>query len=215
VGIAVIQMEIEMKKIILAVLASLIFLPYASFAQERTHDETIRIMRSTNLSGFQDLLVDCAWAIPYLPMEVRGGWSSDLYSMNTSASGVVTGDGEKIGELWTCYATGVEVVDSAGDMHYEETTAFAIFIDGEILGALGTARPWGGFETHELWSTYAGVSRIVDNVVEDYLGSMTVMDMFTRDDLYGGSNSIVTLRLYTERDLDKEAFAAAVKRIRR
>jgi hypothetical protein len=206
-------MEIEMKKVILAVLASLIFLPYASFAQERTHDETIRIMHSTNFNYYQDVFVDCAWAIPYLPAEVRGGWVSDLYSMQTSESGVVTADGEKIGEMWTCYDTAVEVVDSAGDMHPEETAAYAIFIDGEILGALGTVRPWGGFETHGLYAAYAGVSRIVDNVPEDYLGSMTVIDLLTADDLYGGDSSIVTLRLYTERDLNKEFLDEAVKRI--
>jgi hypothetical protein len=212
-GIAVTQMEIEMKKIILAVLASLIFLPYASFAQERTHDETIRIMRSTNFNFYQDVLVDCAWAIPFLPMEVRGGWTSELYSMNTSASGVVTKDGMEIGEMWTCYDTAVEVVDSAGEMHYEQTIAFAMFIDGEVLGALGTVRGWGGFETHNLFAAYAGVSRIIDNVPEAYLGSMTVMDMFNNgpNDLYGGDNSIVTLRLYTERDPGKEALDAALK----
>jgi hypothetical protein len=117
VDIRVSQMEIEMKKVILAVLASLIFLPYASFAQERTHDETIRIMHSTNFNYYQDVFVDCAWAIPYLPAEVRGGWVSDLYSMQTSESGVVTADGDKIGEMWTCYDTAVEVVDSAGEIH--------------------------------------------------------------------------------------------------
>ena len=213
--IAVTQKEIEMKKIILAVLASLIFLPYASFAQERTHDETIRIMRSTNYNFYQDVLVDCAWAIPYLPMEVRGGWTSELYSMNTSASGVVTEDGEEIGGMWTCYDTAVEVVDSAGEMHWEQTIVFAIFIDGEVLGALGTVRAQGGFETHNLFTTYASVSRIIDNVPEAFLGSMTVMDMFNNgpNDLYGGDSSIVTLRLYTERDLNKEFLAEAVKRL--
>ncbi len=197
-----------MKKIILAVLASLIFLPYASFAQERTHDETIRIMRSTNFNFYQDVLVDCAWAIPFLPMEVRGGWTSELYSMNTRASGVVTEDGTEIGEMWTCFDTAVEVVDSAGEMHLEQSIAFAMFIDDEVLGALGTVRNWGGFDTHNLFAAYAGVVQVIDGVPGAYLGSMTVNDVFSTSDLYGGNNSIVTLRLYTERDPDKEALAA-------
>jgi hypothetical protein len=209
--IRVFQTEIEMKKIILAVLASLIFLPYPSFAQEREHDETIRIMRSTNFNYYQDVLVDCAWAIPFLPMEVRGGWVSDLYSLNTSASGDVTEDGTKIGEMWTCYDTAVEVVDSAGEMHYEQSIAFAMFFGDEVLGALGTVRGWGGFETHGLYSAYAGVSRIIDGVPEAYLGSMTVMDLLTAGDLYGGNNSIVTLRLYTDRDYSQEALDEAIK----
>jgi hypothetical protein len=210
-GIAVTQTEIEMKKIILAVLTSLILLPYASFAQEREHDETIRVMHSTNLNQYEDYLVDCAWAIPYLPMDVGGGWTSDLYSMNTNAGGVVTEDGTKIGEMWTCYDMGVDVTDTAGDVHWEQTIAFAMFIDDELLGALGTVRAWGGFETHGLYTAYAGVSRIVDNVPEDYLGTMTVLDLFTSGDLYGGDTSIVTLRLYAERDLDKEAAEKAAE----
>jgi len=42
---------------------------------------------------------------------------------------------------------------------------------------------------------------------------MTVNEMITNDpDLYGGSNGILTLRLYTARDYEKEAFVEALKR---
>jgi hypothetical protein len=209
-GIAATQKEIEMKKIILTVITSLILLPYASFAQEREHDETIRVMHSTNLNQYEDYLVDCAWAIPYLPMDVLAGWTSDLHSINTNDSAVVTEDGTKIGEMSTCVDVGLEVTDSAGDLHYEQTIAFAMFIDGEVLGALGTVRRWGGFETHGLFAAYAGVSRIVDNVPEAYLGSMTY-SLLQGNGAYGGNSSIVTLRLYTDRDHNKEALEDAIE----
>jgi len=207
------QMEIEMKKIILAVFTTLILLPCASFAQERTHDETILVLRSTNFEYFEDVLVDCTWAIPFLPMDVRGGWRSDLYSLETnSSSAIVEGDVEKIGEMWTCYDVGQEIIDPALET-FENGIAYAIFIDGETLGALGTVRGRGGFPTHNTFAGSASVSRVVDGLPEAFLGSMTVNEMITSDsDLYGGSNSIVTLRLYTPRDYNREAFLEAIER---
>ena len=199
-----------MKKIILVTLAALLFVPYAAVAQERTHDETILVLRSINYEFFEDVLVDCAWAIPFLPMDVQFGYRSELYSLKTkSSNGKVEEDEEKIGEMWTCFDVGQEIIDPALES-YEYAVASAIFIGDETLGALGTVRYRGEFPTHRLWAGTASVSRIVDGIPEAFLGSMTSSEMITgsNSDLYGGDNSIMTLRLYTPRDYVAEAIRA-------
>jgi hypothetical protein len=91
-----------MKKIILANFICLLILPYTTFAKERSLDESIFVLQSVNYDFFEDTFVDCAWAIPYLPMEVQGGWRSELYALKTDgSSGEVTEAGEKIGALGT------------------------------------------------------------------------------------------------------------------
>lgn len=202
-----------MKKVILAVFTTLLIFPCTSFAQERTHDETVLVLHSTNYQFFEDVLVDCAWAIPFLPMDVNFGFRSDIYSVKTdSSSGELEGDEETIGYMWTCFDVGQEIIDPALES-YEFAVATAIFIGDETLGALGTVRFRGSFPTHELWAGTASVSQVVDGIPGAFLGSMTSNEMVTNDpDLYGGANSIMTLRLYTPRDYQKEAFIEAIER---
>lgn len=204
-----------MKKITLLSLFSFFILPWSLFAQEqeREFDETTLILRSANYQGFEDVLVDCAWATPYLPMEVRGGWASELYSMTTNdASGKVTGTGEKVADMWTCYDAGTEVVSPFGPS-YEQAIAYAIFIDGETLGALGIVhQPLSYREEFPLFSTYASVSRVVDDVPGDTIGSLTLNELIDRPGVWGGSNGILTLRLFGPRNYDQEALIEALKR---
>ena len=204
-----------MKKFILAIFTTLLVLPCTSFAQERTHDETVLVLHSTNYEFFEDVLVECAWAIPFLPMDVQFGYRSDVYAVKTSSSsGEVEGDEEKIGYMWTCFDVGQEIIDPAIDESYEFAVATAIFIGDETLGALGTVRFRGGWPAYDLYSGTASVSRVVDGLPEAFLGSMTSNEMITTpdSDLYGGDNSIMTLRLYTPRDPQREAFLEAIRR---
>lgn len=196
-----------MKKSILAAMAALLLIPVASFAQERTHDETTLILNSESTQGFSDLLVDCAWAMPYLPMEFQGGWRSELYSVTTDTeSGKTTGDGEMIGEMWTCYDAGQEVIDPIGPS-YEQAIAYAIFIGDDIMGALGVVRGRaGGNGLPDLYGVMASVSRIIDDVPAETLGSMTVNELLDRDGVYGGYSGTVVLRLFTPRDFVREMF---------
>ncbi|MEH6634478.1 MAG: hypothetical protein V7700_03120 [Halioglobus sp.] len=194
-----------MKKNILVALAALLFVPYASFAQERLYDESSLILHSVNYERFEDTLVDCAWASPFLPMDVRGGWRSELYSLQTrESSGKVTGDGQKIGEMWSCFDAGQDIIDPTGPQ-YEQYIAFAIFIEDEVLGALGTVKyRAGGEDFPAMYGITASVVRVVDDLPQETIGSMTSNEFIDSDDIYGGSNGIVTLRLFTPRDYKAE-----------
>lgn len=196
-----------MNKIIMAVMVALLLVPFAASAQERTMDETTLVLNSKNAEGFADLLVDCAWAMPYLPMEVDGGWRSELYSVTTNEmNGKSTDEGEMIGEMWTCYDGGQEVIDPVGPS-YEQAIAYAIFIDDDIMGALGVVRfRAGGDGLPNMYGVMASVSRIVDDVPAETLGSMTVNELVDRDGVYGGYSGIVVLRLFTPRDYVREMF---------
>lgn len=202
-------------KIVHIVTASLIFSACASFAQERTHDETNLILSSRNFVNYQNPDTDCDWATPFLPRAVSGGWTSELYPLQTEASsGEVVGEGEQIGELWTCFDEAQEIVDPATGPGFENDVAFAIIIDEEVFGALGTVR-WRGYvapDQVELYAITASVSRVVDGVVGDFVGSMTSNVAIDYDNLYGGGNEIVTLRLFTPRDYEREAFEEAFRR---
>lgn len=202
-------------KIVHIVTASLIFSACASFAQERTHDETSLILSSRNFVNYENPDVDCDWAAPFLPRAVRGGWVSELYPLQTEeSSGEVVGEGEQIGELWTCFDEAQDIIDPATGPGFEQDVAFAIIIDEEVFGALGTVRQRGYIPRDQvnLYAITASVSRVVDGVVGEFVGSMTSNIAFDFDELYGGSNEIVTLRLFTPRDYEREALEDAFRR---
>lgn len=203
-----------MKTILLATLFSLCLAPYAAFSEDREYDETTLILSSQHYEFYQDVLVDCAWAIPYLPMAVSGGWTSELYSLETDeSSGKVRAAGQQVGEMWTCYDEGQEVIDPVGPS-YEQAIVFVILIDGEVWGALGTVRPRANEDGRPaLYGSTAGVARVVDDTPAETLGSMTVNESIDPGGTYGGSNGIVILRLFTPRDYDEEAFREFIKKL--
>ena len=203
-----------MKKITFISLFTFFILPWSLFAQEqeREFDETTLVLRSANYQGFEDVLVACAWAIPYLPMDVRGGWASELYAITTDdVSGKATGTGEKVADMWACYDAGQEVLAPFGQS-YEQAIAFAIFIDDQILGGLGTVRPRSFRDEFPLYASTASVSWVVNDVPGDTIGSLAFNELIDRDGVYGGSNGILTLRLFGPRNYDQEALAEALKR---
>jgi hypothetical protein len=205
-------MEIEMKRLTLVTLLSLVVLPLTAYAQERMYDETVFVMRNENFQSFEDVLGQCAWAIPYLPMDVGGGWSSELYAVTSSGTdGKISGKGEKIADMWTCFDSGQEIVAPVGPS-YEQAIAYAIFIDGETLGALGIVRPRNGQEEYPLYGTMASVSRVVDDVPGETIGALTMNELIDPANLYGGTNGVVVLRLFEPRNYDQEALIEALRR---
>lgn len=197
-------------KAYLPIALAALMLPGTLLAQERELDESIFLLQSTDLERFEEPDIDCAWAAPFLPQEVVGGWSSDLYALTTEGvAGEVTGQGEKIGEMWTCFDVGQEVTAPIGPS-YENAVAYALFINGEVIGGLGAVRPrQGGGGFPDLFSAGASLSLVVDDVVTDRIGSMTVNEILDQEELYGGRNTIITLRLFRPRDYIKEAAEAA------
>ncbi|MEP1472205.1 MAG: hypothetical protein ABJK20_18355 [Halieaceae bacterium] len=204
-----------MKKITLISLLTIFVLSSPVHAQdaEREFDETTLLLHSKNYQDFEDLLVDCAWATPYLPMDAQGGWTSDLYAISTNDStGKATGTGDKVAEMWTCFDSGQEVLTPFGPS-FENAIAYGIFIDGEILGALGIVNPPLSYrEEFPLYSITAGVSIVVDDVPGETIGALTITELIDRPGVWGGSNGIVTLRLFGPRNYDQEALAEALKR---
>ncbi|MEH6584588.1 MAG: hypothetical protein V7754_21845 [Halioglobus sp.] len=187
-------------KIIRLVLVVLMLAPFASFAEDRAPNQTDLILSSENFRGFDDLLVDCAWAIPFIPAEVVGGWTSSLHALQVHiGNGKVLKNGALVGSMWTCLGAPSEGLNPLGPT-FEQPIAFAIFIGDQTLGALGTALGLTGNESasapFSLVGIRATVVRVVDGVPGETLGSLTSNVRCCNSTGPGRNNELVTLRLF-------------------
>jgi hypothetical protein len=205
-------------KTIRLLLATIILMPLGLFAQEREFDETIYVLQAEFFVDPNASPDGCAVAAQFLPTEVVFGGLYALYALSTdSVSGKVQTRGEKVGEMGICMSQGQNVEEPPGAPRWEIPVVFRVDIDGLDYGVGGSGVlrnrvgdvPQPGMS---LWGWNATLVRTVDGLPLEVIGSMTANDLHHNTAVEGYSDDlIVTLRLYTPRDLENEAFIEAIR----
>jgi hypothetical protein len=204
-------------KTIRILLAVLLSIPLVSFAQEREFDETIYVLQAEFFVDPNDSPDGCAVAAQFLPTEVVEGGLYALYALSTdSESGQAQTRGERVGELGVCIGQGQDVKGLSGPQP-EAPVVFRVDIDDldYDIGGSGVLRglaPDLPQPNMSLWGWSTTLVRTVDGLPLEVIGSMTANDSLNNSPVEGyNDNLIVTLRLYTPRDREKEAFIEAIK----
>lgn len=210
-------------RIIRLFLATLVFIPFISNAQERELNETILLLTTANGEGYEDLAEGCAWATPYIPTEIMFGGVSDLRGVVTkNEKGLIRKkDGDVVGELWNCVGDLEDGVDpnftDPENPPLKRTIAFVLTIGDDVYGALGEWSQKTGYEGlpqeswAAIWGGSAAIVHIVDGLPAGLAGAMTynLIDSETG----GFRNMIMTVRLYEPRNQDLEAAGEAMRRL--
>ena len=195
-------------RVLLVVLLSI---PLVSMAQEREFDETIYILQTKLIFESFEALEGCADASQFLTTEVFYTAQYELYALPTNSdSGKAMAGEVKVGEMGICLGRGEEVEEQSGP-RTEIPTVFAVDIDEldyDIGGsgvlrrrAIGVPQP-----AMELWGWNATLYQTIDGLPVGEIGSMTANELLNFTTVEGYSDDlIVTLRLYTPRDLEQEA----------
>jgi len=203
-------------KTVRLILAALLSIPLVLFAQEREFDEIIYILQTELVTYSEESLEDCAEAAQFLPTEVVAVAVWELYSMPTDAENgkALAEDGEIVGQLGACIALGETVEEQVGPLP-ELPVVFNLAIDGVdydiggsgVLRGRAAAIPQPGFG---LWSWSATLFKLVDGSPEPGpVGAMTANQLTNPNAVEGYNDGlIVTLRLYSPRDLEQEAIDA-------
>ncbi len=225
-------------RIISLFLATLLFIPMFSNAQDREFDDTIMVLNTSNGQGYEDLAEGCAWADPYVPSGIEIGMTFDLSpaSVNeesgimhgpeaddgaTSAleavvtNGSVSAPPEAFGELWVCAGPMEFSDDPLFGTIPERIVAYVIAIGDNIYGALGRVKPhtYLGMpqEGMAVWTGGAQVVNIVDDMPAGMVGAMSVNVPENRLGIHGYYDGlVVTLRIFEPRNPALEAAAEAL-----
>ena len=212
----------------LALTLSLLLLPATTSASDGPQfNDRSWFLNMTNTMGYADLETGCGWAQPFVE-NIDGGGTSELYAIVTdSNTGLNTGNGPLLGELWICLGESVERNNPAHGPGSEQVVAFVLIIGDQVLGALGTVSgsPGWGFPPVEgdVLGLFAGNAIVVsvnegaegEESVGATLGTMgfNILSNPTGLEGYNGAslNGQISLRLFTPRNAEQEAAAAAIK----
>ena len=207
-------------KTIRLLLATIILMPLGLFAQEREFDETIYVLQAEFFVDPNASPDGCAVAAQFLPTEVTFGGLYALYALSTdSVSGQAQTRGEKVGEMGVCMGQGQSVEEPPGTPRREIPVVFSVDID-ELdydIGGSGVLRSRAGDVPQPgmfIWGWNATLVQLVDGLPLETIGSMTANDLVNTTSVEGyNDNLIVTLRLYTPRDHERDAFREALQGI--
>ncbi|MEH6584590.1 MAG: hypothetical protein V7754_21855 [Halioglobus sp.] len=188
-------------KIIRLLLVVFMLAPFASFAETTSPNKTEYIFNSGNWEFYPDVLVDCAWAIPFMPTELINGWSTSLSALQVhKGNGKVLKNGALVGEMWVCIGDGMEGLDPYGET-FQQPIMFVIINGDQVLGAVGTLQilmgDQGASDPFIMVGVRAQVWRVVDGAAEgDVAGILTASWMVNNSDFTDGTNATVNIHFF-------------------
>lgn len=194
-------------------LAVALFIPTFTVADDNEFVERMMILGVDNTERYENLEEGCAWAAPFIPVEIVGGAVSDLRAIQArKQTGELLDEGPVVGEMWVCIGDWVEQDDIVFETVPERPLAFYLDIDGTLYGGLGTWRPRTEYGFPEpgmdIWGGSAILVHLVDGEPGATAGAMTytVVDNVEQIAGYqGGLDSIVlTIRLFEDRNREPE-----------